>query len=120
FVSALLGAFHVLVDLFDGPEPGALRIDPETEIRQVPDRVPMRGQLRPALDDPQLIHPDPQRPARRDRGVLLPHRARGGVARVGEDLLALLGLTLVQLLVRLLLLVDLTAHLEKIWAVVAS
>ena len=49
---------------------------------------------------------------RGDRRVLLPHRAGGGIPRVGEDPIPRFGLSLVQLLEGLLGHVDLPAYLE--------
>jgi hypothetical protein len=50
-------------------------------------RLPVRARPR-VRGLAHVIEEDGQRPRRGDRGIFLAHRARGGVARIGEGLLA--------------------------------
>ena len=72
---------HELGDLGDRLEPLRERVRREAALAQPLQRLPVRREVE-ALAEARAVHPDRERTRRRDRRVLLPERAGGGVPRV--------------------------------------
>ena len=116
-VPLLLGALDELPDtrqVVDHPEAVAHR-QPERAQPVVGRRLPVDLE---APVRPDAVHHQPQRPGGGDPRVLLPERAGGGVARVGERRLALLDHAGVDVGEGRDREVDLAAHLEQLRDVV--
>ena len=64
-----------------------MRVRAEAVLSQPGEHLPLRAELE-ALACSDAVDPDRKRTVGRDRGVLLPQRAGGGVARVRRELLA--------------------------------
>ena len=91
-----------------------LRVHGEAETREPLERLVVRRELRAALLGAGLVAEERETPARGDGRVDLAQRARGGVARVCEESVVLLGLPAVELGERVERHEDLAAHLDHL------
>ena len=118
-VDLVLDRVPLLLGLLDeGPDRLEVVDDPEAVAHRQPEVAqPVVGRRLPvdleAPVRPDAVHDEPQRPGGGDPRVLLPQRARGGVARVGERRLALLDHAGVDVGEGGDREVDLAAHLEQ-------
>ena len=96
-VPVFLPVDAVLVDLIERLDAFAVRVRPESDAAEHLEGLPMRREAH-ALDVTDAVTHEAQCPLGRDAGVLLPERAGGRVAWVGERLADLLPQALVELL----------------------
>ena len=114
--AAALPDAAAISDLVDRLEAFCERVDRKPVFPQPLQGFPMGSELR-ALVRPDAVSPERQRPRGGDARVLLPQRARGGVARVRCRLLPLVGKSFVQLAKTGERHVHLASHFDELWRV---